>query len=53
MGFWNTLLKYGGKAAKAKAETAQPQPTQKEGAQQQAGKQVSGDGRQTHGLGSA
>ena len=44
---------HGNKAAKAKAETAQPQPTQKEGAQQQAGKQVSGDGGQTHGLGSA
>ena len=44
---------HGGKAAKAKAETAQPQPTQKEGTQQQTGKQVSGDGGQTHGLGSA
>ena len=44
---------HGSKAAKAKAETAQSQPTQKEGPHQQTGKQVSGDGGQTHGLGSA
>ena len=49
----NAVAFHGGKAAKAEAETAQPQPTQKEGPQQQAGKQVSGDGGQTHGLGSA
>ena len=42
---------HGNKAAKA--ETAQPQPPQKEGPQQQTGKQVSGDGGQTHGLSSA
>ena len=44
---------HGGKAAKTEAETAQAQPPQKEGPQQQTGKQVSGDGGQTHGLGSA
>ena len=44
---------HGDKAAKTEAETAQSQPPQKEGPQQQAGKQVSGDGGQTHGLGSA
>ena len=44
---------YGGKAAKTEAKTAQPQPPQKERPQQQTGKQISGNGGQTHGLSSA
>ena len=44
---------YGGKATKAEAKAAQTQPPQKEGPQQQAGKQVRGDGGQMHGFGCA
>ena len=49
----NAVALHGGKAVKAEAKTAQPQPPQKEGPQQQTGKQISGNGGQTHGLGSA